>query len=167
MSPSLWSATPAAGVALGVLLGCGSSEPAPADPECRPPQFRACEAACGRGVQYCVETESGSYWSACACVVLDAGFPPPDDGGAGGAAGAAGTAGAAGAAGAAGVAGAAGAAGAPDAGGHGGLANADAGGAGGTAGAAGGWDSGGVAGDGGRAGGASGNEATDGGGEAS
>ncbi len=149
MSPSVWSAAPAAGLALGMLLGCESSEPQPTAPECRPGQFQGCEAGCGRGVQQCFDTDLGPFWSSCTCVVLDASLPLPQ----GGAAGSAGSA---------------------DAGGHGGLAGGGAGGAagrgcGGASGTAGVNDpcaAGGTAGDGGEAGGANSSGAAGNGGEA-
>lgn len=54
-----------------VLSGCDDSATPVALTECRPNQFRRCEAECGRGVEQCVEP---GRWNGCACAVLDAGF---------------------------------------------------------------------------------------------
>ena len=150
MSPSLWSAAPAAGLALGVVLGCGHSDSEQTQPECIPVQFRGCEAECGRGVQQCFDTEGTPHWGACACVVLDASLPTPA-GGVGGVAGAAEAAGHGGL----------------EAGGHGGgPATLGCGGASGAAGAVGPCPAGGAAGEGGSAGGANRGGAAGNGGEA-
>jgi len=48
-------------------------EPTPVvEAECRPHQFRRCDAECGRGVEQCVEP---GVWNGCACTVLDAAIP--------------------------------------------------------------------------------------------
>jgi hypothetical protein len=40
--------------------------------DCRPNQFRLCDAECGRGVEQCVEP---GIWGGCTCAVLDAAIP--------------------------------------------------------------------------------------------
>ena len=143
MSLMLRSAATATGLTLAILLGCESSDPKPAAAECRPGQFQGCEAECGRGVRHCLDTETGTHWSACSCVVLDASLPLTR----GGAAGVAGTAAAAGTSGAAGSGNVAG-------GGAGGIAIRGCAGASGSAGTADSCTLGGAAGNGGNAGGA-------------
>lgn len=73
---------------VGVVLidGCKDEPTPPVQTECRPNQFRECEAECGRGVEQCVEP---GLWNGCVCVVLDASLPDrrpgPDANEAGGA----------------------------------------------------------------------------------
>jgi hypothetical protein len=40
--------------------------------DCRPNQFRLCDAECGRGVEQCIEP---GVWGGCTCAVLDAAIP--------------------------------------------------------------------------------------------
>lgn len=54
-----------------VAVACASS-PAAEKPVCNQFQFRACKAACGRGVQQCAA--SGLTWGRCQCVIVDASF---------------------------------------------------------------------------------------------
>jgi hypothetical protein len=70
---------------VGVVLidGCKDEPTPPVQTDCRPNQFRECEAECGRGVEQCVEP---GLWNGCVCVVLDASLPDrrpgPEAGGA-------------------------------------------------------------------------------------
>jgi hypothetical protein len=57
---------------LAALPHCKDGPTPVALTECRPNAFRSCDAECGRGVQQCLEP---GVWSACACVLLDAGRP--------------------------------------------------------------------------------------------
>jgi hypothetical protein len=55
-----------------VIPSC-KDDPTPlVETECRPNQFRLCDAECGRGVEQCVEP---GIWNGCACTVLDAAIP--------------------------------------------------------------------------------------------
>jgi hypothetical protein len=57
---------------LSLVPGACSSQSTADKPICNSFQFRACKAACGRGVQQCAA--SGLRWGRCACVVVDASF---------------------------------------------------------------------------------------------
>jgi hypothetical protein len=57
---------------IGVVPGCKDDPTPVVETECRPNQFRRCDAECGRGVEQCVEP---GVWNGCACTVLDAAIP--------------------------------------------------------------------------------------------
>lgn len=54
-----------------VFAGCDDDPTPVVAGECRPNQFRLCDAECGRGVEQCVDP---GRWNGCLCTVLDAGY---------------------------------------------------------------------------------------------
>ncbi len=59
-----------------LCASCDAQTAAGAPAECNADQFQACDAPCGRGVKFC--EEESRTWSACTCIVLEAGVDAPD-----------------------------------------------------------------------------------------